>query len=103
MYRDKDFLKSTFTWANEAADAIAGLDGFDITTPPILSLFSFRYKDDVKTAELLEHVNRDGRIYLTQTNHDGAFVIRVQVGQFDCTREDVMMIPTVLSELSGAL
>lgn len=96
-------IRNHVTWANEAADAIAGLDGFDITTPPILSLFSFRYKDDVKTAELLEHVNRDGRIYLTQTNHDGAFVIRVQVGQFDCTREDVMMIPTVLSELSRAL
>ncbi|HGG04932.1 MAG TPA: aspartate aminotransferase family protein, partial [Aliiroseovarius sp.] len=49
---------------------------------------------------LLEKVNADGRIYLTQTTHDGAFVIRVQVGQFDTTRQDVMMIPDVLSDLS---
>ena len=28
-----------------------------------------------------------------------AYVIRVQVGQFDCTRDDVMMIPQVVAEL----
>ncbi|WP_282181048.1 pyridoxal phosphate-dependent decarboxylase family protein [Aliiroseovarius marinus] len=96
-------IRNHVAWANEACDAIAALPGFEITTPPILSLFSFRFKDDAKTAELLERVNRDGRIYLTQTHHDGQFVIRVSVGQFTCTREDVMTIPTVLSELAHDL
>ncbi|WP_424942833.1 pyridoxal phosphate-dependent decarboxylase family protein [Aliiroseovarius crassostreae] len=96
-------IRNHVAWAHEAAEAIAALDGFTITTPPILSLFTLRYHDDAKTAALLERVNRDGRIYLTQTHHDGMFVIRVQVGQFDCLREDVMMVPQVLSDLSHDL
>ena len=96
-------IRNHVAWAQEAADAIAALPGFEVTTDPILSLFTFRFRNDADTAALLEKVNNDGRIYLTQTTHEGAFVIRVQVGQFDCTREDVMMIPTVLKEVSGEI
>lgn len=96
-------IRNHVAWAGEAAGAIAALPGFEVTTDPILSLFTFRFQDDARTAALLEKVNNDGRIYLTQTTHNDAFVIRVQVGQFDCTREDVMMIPTVLEELSGEI
>ena len=94
-------IRNHVAWAREAADAIAALPGFEITTPPALSLFTFRYlDDDAQTADLLARINDDGRIYLTQTRHQGAFVIRVQVGQFDCTRDDVMTIPAVLADLS---
>ncbi|RME17257.1 MAG: aspartate aminotransferase family protein [Alphaproteobacteria bacterium] len=96
-------IRNHVAWAEEAAAAIARLDGFEVVTGPILSLFTFRFRDDATTERLLEAVNRDGRIYLTQTRHDGRYVIRVQVGQFDCTREDVMMIPTVLQELAGRI
>ena len=74
----------------------------EITTAPALSLFTFALKaGDDATRTLLQRINDDGRIYLTQTLHRGRFVIRVQVGQFDCTRADVMMIPTVVQELAG--
>ncbi len=96
-------IRNHVAWAREACEAIRALPGFTITSEPILSLFTFRFGDDAMTARLLERINRDGRIYLTQTTHDGAFVIRVQVGQFDCAREDVMMIANVLSDLSGDL
>lgn len=96
-------IRNHVAWSREAAKAIAALPGFELTTEPILSLFTFRFRDDAQTAALLEKINDDGRIYLTQTTHEGAFVIRVTVGQFDCTREDVMMIPTVLEELSGEI
>ena len=43
-------------------------------------------------------MNDDGRIYLTQTVHEGQFVIRFQVGQFDCRREDVLLAVDVLRE-----
>jgi aromatic-L-amino-acid decarboxylase len=95
-------IRNHVAWAREARDAIAAFDGFEIVTEPILSLFTFRYRDDAATARLLEAVNRDGRIYLTQTGHDGAYVIRVQVGQFDVTRDDVMMVPDVLEEIAKA-
>ena len=74
-----------------------------IVTGPILSLFTFRYRDDTATAALLEAVNREGRVYLTQTTHDGRFVIRVQVGSWDCTRDDVMAIPDVLAAHAARL
>ncbi|MEJ1992592.1 MAG: pyridoxal-dependent decarboxylase [Maritimibacter sp.] len=96
-------IRNHVAWSREAAEAIAALPGFEITSGPILSLFSFRFRDDDSTARLLEAVNRDGRIYLTQTTHEGRFVIRVQVGQFDCTRDDVMMIPNVLKDTSRHL
>lgn len=94
-------IRNHVAWAEEAAEAIRALPGFEIVTEPILSLFSFRYGSDADTAALLERVNADGRIYLTQTTHRGRFVIRMVVGQFDCTRDDVMMVPSVLAELVG--
>lgn len=96
-------IRNHVKWSHEAANAIAALPGFEIVTQPILSLFTFQFNDDAQTAALLEKVNNDGRIYLTQTTHDGKFVIRVQVGQFDCEQNDVMMIAKVLSQLSGEI
>jgi aromatic-L-amino-acid decarboxylase len=49
----------------------------------------------------LKKINDDGRIYLTQTLHDKAYVIRFVAGQFDCTRDDVMMAYDVITELSA--
>lgn len=97
-------IRNHINWAQECHDIIAGMDGFEITTAPSFSLFSFRYNNsDADTEALLARINDDGRIYLTQTRHAGQFVIRMQVGQFDCTREDVMMVPTVLKDLSGEI
>lgn len=94
-------IRNHVAWAHEVRDALAALQGVTIVTGPILSLFTFRLDDDAATADLLERINRDGRIYLTQTSRDGRFLIRVQVGQFDCTRDDVMMIASVARELIG--
>ncbi len=92
-------IRNHVAWANEACAALAKLDQVQIVTQPILSLFTFALKNDAATEALLNRINDDGRIYLTQTRHDGRYVIRVQVGQFDCTRDDVMMIPQVVAEL----
>jgi aromatic-L-amino-acid decarboxylase len=94
-------IRNHVAWAAEARDAIAALPGFSIVTEPILSLFTFRYQSDAASAALLEAVNRDGRIYLTQTMHEGHFVIRVQVGGWATTRSDVAMIAKVLAELAA--
>lgn len=94
-------IRNHVAWAQEARDALAALPRIQITSEPRLSLFSFALPDDAETEALLTRINDDGRIYLTQTRHLGRYVIRVQVGQFDCTREDVMMIPLVVAELMG--
>ncbi|MBV0911913.1 pyridoxal phosphate-dependent decarboxylase family protein [Anianabacter salinae] len=94
-------IRNHVTWAAELCEVIRGMDGFEIVTEPRLSLFTFRHGDNAATEALLERINDDGRVYLTQTRHDGAFVIRVQVGQFDCTRDDVMCVAEVLRDLTS--
>lgn len=93
-------IRDHVAWAQELAGALAVLPGVEIVTPPALSLFTFALRaGDAATADLLARINDDGRIYLTQTRHDGRYVIRAQVGQFDCTRDDVMTVRDVVAEL----
>jgi aromatic-L-amino-acid/L-tryptophan decarboxylase len=87
-------IRDHVAWSRALHDRIAALPDFRIVTPPRLSLFTFQWAPegrdpDKATAELLERINDDGRIYLTRTRHRGRTVIRFQVGQFDCTEADV--------------
>ena len=98
-------IRNHIAWSREAEAAIAALPGFRIVTEGRFSLFTFRFEPagedaDAATAALLERINADGRTYLTQTRHEGRYVIRFQVGQFDCTREDVMTAVQVIGELA---
>ncbi len=101
-------LRNHVAWVEELAEAIRATPGFEIVTEPRLALFTFRYAPeggdaDALTERLLTRVNDDGRIYLTQTRQDGAFVIRMTAGSFDCTREDVMSVRDVVEELAAGL
>jgi len=100
-------IRNHVAWTNELAEMIRALPGFAIVTEPRLALFSFQYQPDGQDANkateaLLQAINDDGRVYLTQTLHEGRFVIRFTAGQFDCTRDDVMMVLTVLRELAAS-
>ncbi|MDP5217071.1 pyridoxal-dependent decarboxylase [Ruegeria sp. 2205SS24-7] len=93
-------IRNHVTWSGEVCDRIRALEGFEIVTEPILSLFSFRCPgDDQMQQRLVDALNDDGRIYLTQGLHEGRKIIRFSVGQFDCTREDVMMAAGVIDEV----
>ncbi len=94
-------IRDHVAWAKELALEVAALPGVEVVTQPALSLFTFASSaGDEATEALLRRINDDGRVYLTQTRHHGRFVIRVQVGQFDCTRDDVMSVAEVLRELA---
>jgi aromatic-L-amino-acid decarboxylase len=104
----RERIRNHVAWAREAAERIAVLDSFRLTSDCRFSLFTFQYAPagesaDSATEKLLRAINDDGRIYLTQTTHNGNFVIRFQVGQFDCTRDDVLMAVDVLREVAGGL
>lgn len=93
-------IRNHIAWASELCEALRALDGFEIVTEPILSLFSFRCPgDDAMQQRLVDALNDDGRIYLTQGAFGGQKVIRFQVGQFDTTRDDVMMAQAVIQEI----
>ena len=58
---------------------------------------------DALNQRLVDAINDDGRIYLTQTRVDGNLAIRFQVGQTDTTEKDVMMAHEVICEIAGGL
>ncbi|MBL3705509.1 aspartate aminotransferase family protein [Sulfitobacter sp. BDSS02] len=104
----RDRLRNHINWSGALHDRIASTEGFEIVTPPMWSLFTFRYLRDgvdpeVLNQRLINAINDDGRIYLTQTRVDGDLVIRFQAGQFETTEEDVKMAYDVIVELAEAL
>ena len=93
-------IRNHVAWAGELCELLRGMDGFEIVTEPILSLFSFRCPgDDATQQRLVDALNDDGRIYVTQGAFQDRKIIRFQVGQFDTTREDVMMAHKVIQDV----
>ena len=97
-------IRNHVQWSKAMAHRLAGEPDFDIVTQPMLSLFSFRHlpktltdsatpendnECDMHNLALINRINDDGRIYLTQTRVDGRIAIRFQAGQFDVTAADV--------------
>ena len=98
-------IRNHVDWSQNLATKLAQNPVFEVVTDPVLSLFTFRLKgrDDAAQLALVTAINDDGRIYLTQTRVAGKMVIRMQVGQFDCTAADVDMAHTVITELGAKI
>lgn len=104
----RTMIRNHIAWSRQLCEKLRGAPGFEIVTEPAYSLFSFRYAKpgadpDQLNLKLVEAINADGRIYLTQTRVDGAVAIRFQVGQFECTEEDVMSAYDVITEIAARL
>ena len=103
----RDRLRNHIEWSGALHDKLAAHPDFEIVTPPMWSLFTFRSTNgrdlDALNLRLVNSINDDGRIYLTQTRVDGDLVIRFQAGQFETTREDVMMAYDVITEIAERL
>jgi len=88
-------IRNHVQWSEQLAQSLAAESDFEVVTAPILSLFSFRYRPadkvdlDALNLALLNKLNDDGTIYLTQTVHEGELVIRFVAGQFDMRKEDI--------------
>jgi len=96
----RERIRNHIIWAGEVCEEIRGLEDFEIVTEPILSLFSFRCtRDDETQQKLVDAINDDGRIYLTQGSHEGRKMIRFQVGQFDTKRDDVLAAASLIHEI----
>lgn len=98
-------IRDHVAWSITLARRLDQSDRFEIVTPPFLSLFSFREKgaSDARTQALVDAINDDGRIYVTQTRVDGRLAIRFQAGQFETTRADVEMAYPVIDECARGL
>ncbi len=105
----RERLRNHINWSNKLHDSLTLEPDFEIVTPPMWSLWTFRYApkgaadlDDLNL-RLVNAINDDGRIYLTQTRVDGDLVIRFQAGQFETTEADVMMAHAVITEIAATL
>ncbi len=68
--------------AQELAGWVRQSDRFELIVPPPLNLVCFRYKgSDDFNRQLLENLNRSGRLYLTHTTLNGHYTLRLCVGQ----------------------
>jgi aromatic-L-amino-acid/L-tryptophan decarboxylase len=96
-------IRAHLNWANDLANKLAAHPAFEVTSAPVLSLFTFRLRagDDAAQLAFLKRVNDDGRIYLTQTRLSGQVVIRFQVGAFATTQADMDTALAVLGELAA--
>jgi aromatic-L-amino-acid decarboxylase len=105
----RTMIRNHVAWAENLAARIAATPEFDLVTEPMLSLFSFRHIPagatnlDEHNLRLINAINDDGRIYLTQTRVDGHFAIRFQVGQFEATEQDVDTAYSVITEIAASL
>ncbi len=102
-------IRNHVQWSEKLCTALQAEPDFEIVTQPILSLFTFRYKPatdidlDQLNLQLVEKINNDGRIYLTQTDHDGQKVIRFMTGQFDMQEKDIDVALRTIIELARGL
>ncbi|WP_108860584.1 pyridoxal-dependent decarboxylase [Ruegeria sp. Alg231-54] len=102
-------LRNHVNWSVALHDRLAAEADFQIVTQPMWSLWTFRYAprgqtdlDDLNL-RLVNAINDDGRIYLTQTRVDGDLVIRFQAGQFETTEDDVRIAYDVITEIARSL
>ncbi|TMV06950.1 aspartate aminotransferase family protein [Ruegeria sediminis] len=105
-------MRNHISWSLALHDRLAAEPDFEIVTPPMWSLWTFRfvppseggsYDLDTLNLRLVNAINDDGRIYLTQTRVDGDLAIRFQAGQFETTEADVMMAFDVITGIARGL
>ncbi len=105
----RNMIRNHVTWTHQLAAKFDAASDFEVVTQPILALFTFRYTPedtsdlDALNIKLTNAINDDGRVYLTQSNHDGIIVIRFTCGQFETTEADVMSTFDTVTELARSL
>jgi len=102
-------IRNHVTWSKSLAERLRAEPDFEIVTEPILSLFTFRHTPagvidpDTHNLVLTDAINDDGRIYLTQTDHDGSVAIRFVTGQFDMREQDIDIAFQAITEVARGL
>ena len=105
-------IRDHVRWSRELCDRLRSAPNFEITTAPILSLFSFRHVPpgvldlpslNRHNVHFLDALNDDGRIYVTRTVHDDRVVIRFVCGQFDMTHSDLDIAYDAITEVASRL
>jgi aromatic-L-amino-acid decarboxylase len=96
-------IRSHIHWAQELAGRIASNPQFEMCAPTPLSLVCFRKKgSDEENQRLLDRLNASGEMFLSHTVLNGRFVLRLAIGNYSTTREDIERVWTRIHELADA-
>ncbi len=105
----RTMIRNHVLWSQHLAKRLSAVADFRIVSAPMLSLFSFRHEPEgnedlnMHNLKLINAINDDGRIYLTQTKVDGETVIRFQAGSFDMTEMDAATAFDVITEIAARI
>ena len=76
---------------------------FELVVDTPLNLVCFRHREgDAVTEQIMSRVNGDGRMYLTHTKLNGAFVLRMSIGQTQTQARHVQAAWRQLNEAAAA-
>jgi glutamate/tyrosine decarboxylase-like PLP-dependent enzyme len=83
-------------------------DGFEVGSPPDLSIVTFRYlprrgDPDAFNRKLIDAVQRDGRVFLSSTKIDGKFTLRVAILSLHTHLETIELAIEILREKAELL
>jgi glutamate/tyrosine decarboxylase-like PLP-dependent enzyme len=95
--------------AAHLADLVADAEDFELLAGPELSICCFRHVPahveepalDAHNERILQALQRDGRVYLSNATLDGRFALRACITNFRTTPADVERVLTVVRELAG--
>jgi aromatic-L-amino-acid/L-tryptophan decarboxylase len=85
-----EMIRSHITYAQKLASLIRADQDFEIAAPTPFSLICFRYRgSDQDNQVLLDRINASGRAFLSHTVLNGRFALRLAIGNFATTWEDL--------------
>ena len=95
--------------AAHLAELVAAAEDFELLSGPGLSICCFRHAPadldepalDAHNERILQRLQRDGRVYLSNATIDGRFALRACITNFRTTRADVERVLAVVRELAG--
>ncbi len=87
-------LRAHVALAQEFAGWVAAEPDWELAAPHPLSVVCFRYARG--NAQILDAVNRDGRIFISSTRLEGRTVLRLAIGNERTTRDDVVLAWEIL-------
>ncbi len=93
-------LRSHIALAAEFAGWVAAEPGWSVVAPHPFSVVCFRFEPpgtspeatDAANREILARVNADGTAFLSHTEIDGRYVLRLAIGNLRTTRDDVAVV-----------
>ena len=95
--------------AAHLAELVAAAEDFELLAGPGLSICCFRHAPthvdqpslDAHNERILQALQRDGRVYLSNATVDGRFALRACITNFRTTQADVERVLTVVRDLAG--